>query len=59
MAKRGEDKLLDLLVDHRKCIQGVDGYICICGEYLPSNHYIRLAEHQVEIIEEYFSDGYV
>lgn len=53
MTKRGENPLDDLLVDHRKYIYGVESYICICGEDLPSNSHVRLAEHQAQKIEQF------
>lgn len=42
-----------LLINHRKCIFGTTNYICICGEDLPSNSHVRLAEHQAQKIEEF------
>lgn len=56
MGNRGENPLVDLLVDHRKCVYGVESYFCICGEDLPSNSHIRLAEHQAQVIEAYFEE---
>lgn len=51
--KRGENPLVDLLVDHRKCVMGVESYFCICGTPLDSNSHIRLAEHQADVISDW------
>ena len=56
MSRRGENPLVDLLVDHRKCVYGVENYVCICGEDLPSNSHVRLAEHQAQKIEQFLED---
>jgi len=57
MPKRQVNPLVGVLIAHRKCIYGVQNYICLCGEDLPNNSHVRLAEHQAQKIEEYLKEA--
>lgn len=52
-----EKDLVKFLLKHRRCRaanfgSGRYGYVCLCGEELPSNSHHALAKHQAEKLIE-------
>ena len=59
MNEKLKKELKSFLVKHRKCVwvnygAGDRGYACLCGTRLRSNSHHALAEHQADVVSEWF-----